>query len=166
LPTGGLDVDLEEVAQVVQARRREAQRPLLLHRGRLGVALDDHQPAQVGAVLAGHLLPRRVAAVVTEADAAIVPRVGEEDAPAIVGHLDIAEVGPAVLADGDGGTQVDVVVLEGDRPQLLPPVDEAWLPRLEGPSEATVTGEVNVVGDRGVDVDGSHCPSPHVRSRS
>ena len=56
-----LDVDLEEVAQVVEARRGQAQSPLLLHRGRLGVALDDHQPAQVGSVLAGHLLPGRLA---------------------------------------------------------------------------------------------------------
>ena len=44
-----LDVDLEQVAQVVEARRGEAQVALLLHRGRLGVALDDDQAAQVGA---------------------------------------------------------------------------------------------------------------------
>ena len=110
-----LDVDLEEVAQVVEARRGEAQAALLLDRGRLGVALDDDQAAQVGAVLAGHLLPHRLAEVVAEGDAAVGLRVGEEDAPAVVGHLDVAEVGPALLADGDGGAQVDVVVLEGRR---------------------------------------------------
>ena len=64
-----LDVDLEQVAHVVEARRGEAQRPLLLDRRRLGVALHDDQPAQVGAVLAGDLLPHRVAEVVAEGDA-------------------------------------------------------------------------------------------------
>ena len=38
-----LDVDLEQVAQVVEARRGEAQRPLLLDRRRLGVALHDER---------------------------------------------------------------------------------------------------------------------------
>ena len=58
-----LDVDLEQVAQVVEARRREAQAALLLDGGRLGVALDDDQALQVGAVLAGDLLPRPFALV-------------------------------------------------------------------------------------------------------
>ena len=42
-----LDVDLEQVAQVVQARRGGAQVALLLDRGRLGVALDHDQPLQL-----------------------------------------------------------------------------------------------------------------------
>ena len=58
-----LDVDLEQVAQVVEARRGGAEVALLLDRGRLGVALDDDQPLQVGAVLARHLLPGRLALV-------------------------------------------------------------------------------------------------------
>ena len=81
---------------------------------------------------------------------------GEEDAPAVVGHLDVAEVGPALLADVDGRAQVDVVVLEGDRAELLPPLDELRLPGLERPLQPAVVGEVDVVGDLGVDVDGGH----------
>ena len=81
-----LDVDLEQVAQVVQARRGRAQVALLLHRGGLGVALDDEQPAQVGPVLAGHLLPGGLAAVLAERDLAAGAALGQEDAPAVVLH--------------------------------------------------------------------------------
>ena len=66
-----LDVDLEQVAQVVQRRRGEPEQALLLDRRRLGVALRDDDAAQVGAVLAGHLLPRRLAHVVAEVDLAV-----------------------------------------------------------------------------------------------
>ena len=52
-----LDIDLEEVAHVVEARRGRAEEALLLDRGRLGVALDDDEPAQQRAVLARHFLP-------------------------------------------------------------------------------------------------------------
>ena len=52
-----LDIDLEHVAHVVERRRGLAEMALLLDRGRLGVALDDDQPAQHGAVFARHLLP-------------------------------------------------------------------------------------------------------------
>ena len=110
-----LDVDLEQVAQVVQARCRRAQVPLLFDRRRLGVALDDDEPAQVGSVLAGDLVPDRLAEVVAEGDAPIRLGLGEEDPPAVVGHLDVVEVGPALLADVDRRAQVDRVVLEGDR---------------------------------------------------
>ena len=42
-----LDVDLEQVAQVVERRAGEAEAPLLLDRRGLGVALRDDQPPQV-----------------------------------------------------------------------------------------------------------------------
>ena len=54
-----LDIDLEQVAHVVERGRGLAEMALLLDRGRLGVALDDDQPAQHGAVFARHFLPRR-----------------------------------------------------------------------------------------------------------
>ena len=41
-----LDVHLEQVAHVVERGRRLAEVALLFHRRRLGVALDDDQPAQ------------------------------------------------------------------------------------------------------------------------
>jgi hypothetical protein len=58
-----LDVDLEQVAQVVERRRGVAEQALLLDRRRLGVALGDDQAAQQVAELAGHLLPGRLADV-------------------------------------------------------------------------------------------------------
>ena len=153
-----LDVDLEQVAHVVQARRGETQRTLLLDRCRLGVALHDDEPPKFGPELARHLLPHGFADVVAEADSAVWFGVGEEDAPAIVGHLHVAEVRPAFLADRDGGAQEHVVVLVRDRSELLPPVDEPGLPRFERPLQPPVAGEVDVVRDLGVDVDnGSWC---------
>ena len=149
-----LDVDLEQVAQVVQARRRRAQVALLFDGRRLGVALHDDQPAQVGAMLAGDFLPHRLAEVVAEGDPPVRLGLGEEDPPSIVGHLDVVEVRPAFLADVDRRPQVHVVVLEGDRAELLPPLDELRLPRLQGALQPAVAGEVDVVGDLGFDVDG------------
>ena len=93
-----LDIDLEEVAQIVERRRGVAEQALLLDRGGLGVALGDDEAAQRGAVLARHLLPRRLAHLVAEADAAVGHRLGEEDAPAIVGHLHRAEASPSPCA--------------------------------------------------------------------
>ena len=82
---------------------------LLLDRRRLGVALHDEEPAQLGAVLARHLLPHRLAAWSPKRDPAVGLGVGEEDAPAVVGHLHVVEVRPALLADRDRGAQEDVV---------------------------------------------------------
>ncbi len=61
-------VDLEQVAQVIQAGRGRAEVALLLDRRGLGVALDHDQPPQLGPVLAGYLLPGRLAHVLAEAD--------------------------------------------------------------------------------------------------
>ena len=54
-----LDVDLEQVAHVVERGRGLAEVALLLDARGLRVALDDDQAAQHGAVLARHLLPGR-----------------------------------------------------------------------------------------------------------
>ena len=107
--TALLDVDLEQVAQVVEARRGLAEAALLLDRRGLGVALDDDQALQVGAVLAGHLLPDRLALVLAERDAPVGVALGEEHAPAVVLHRHVVEVRPALAADVDGGAQVDVL---------------------------------------------------------
>ena len=111
-----LDVHLEQVSQVVQARRGSAQVALLLHRGGLGIALDDDQPLQVGAVLAGQLLPGRFALVLAERDAPGGIALGEEDAPAVVVHGDVPEVRPPLAADVDRGAKVDVLRSAGTGP--------------------------------------------------
>ena len=75
------------------------------------------------------------------------------------GMLHVAEVRPPLLADRDGGAQIHGVVLEGDRTELRPPLDELRLPRLQRTLQAAVAGEVDVVRDLGVDVDGAHAAS-------
>src|SRR6266540_60631 len=64
-----LHVDLEEVAQVIQAGCDGAQIPLLFHRRGFGVALDDDQALQVRPVLPRYLLPHRFVLVMSEGDA-------------------------------------------------------------------------------------------------
>ena len=140
------DVDLEQVAQVVEARAVRAERALLLDAGGLGVALDDDQPAQLVAELARHFLPHRLALEVAKADAAIGRRLGEEDAPAIFGQLHVIEVRPAGGIDADRGAQVDLVaVLEPRRPHVAPPIEVGRLPVLERALQPLVAGEVDVV---------------------
>ena len=63
-----LHVHLEQVAQVIQAGRGQAEAALLLHRGGLGVALHHDQALQAGPVLARDLLPGRFALVLAEPD--------------------------------------------------------------------------------------------------
>ena len=115
-----LDVDLEQVAHVVERRGGQREVTLLLDRCRLGVALHHDQASQIGSVLTGHLLPHVLTLVVAEGDLAVGLGLGQEDAPPVVGHLDVVEVGPALPADVDGGAQVDGIVL-GTRPGPDPP---------------------------------------------
>ena len=92
------DVHLEQVAQVVERRRGLAEAALLLDRRGLGVALDDDQALQVGAVLAGHLLPDGLALLLAERDAPVGVALGEEHAPPVVLHDHVVEVRPALAA--------------------------------------------------------------------
>src|SRR6202044_3736656 len=67
-------------------------------------------------------------------------------APAVVTHGHVAEVRPAGPADVDRGAQVDVV--RGQRgAHRLPPGQEVGLPRLEGPLQAPVLAQADVVRD-------------------
>ncbi len=140
------DVDLEQVAEVVHARATLAQPPLLFDRCWLGVALGHDQAAQLVAELARHLLPDRLAVKVTEADAPIVDRIGEEDAPAILRQLDHLKVRPSRGIDADGGTHIDlVVVLEPLRAHVLPPLDVLRLPMLERALQTLVARQADVI---------------------
>jgi hypothetical protein len=143
-----LDVDLKQVAQVVQARAALAEQPLLLHARRLGVSLGDDQAPELIAKLAGHLLPDRLTEEIAEADRAIVDRIREEDAPAVLREFDVLEMRPPFGVDADRGAHVDlVVVLEPLRPHVLPPLDVLRLPVFERALETLVAGQVDVIRD-------------------
>ena len=75
-------------------------------RGWLGVALRDDDAAQVGAVLAGDVLPGVFAHVVAESGSCGLFGGVQEDAPAVVGHLHVAKLCPALRIDADRGAQV------------------------------------------------------------
>ena len=82
---------------------------------------------------------------------------GEEDAPAVVGHGDVPEVRPPLAADVDRGAQVDVLGRQR-RAHRLPPGQEVRLPRLQRPLQPPVLAQVDVVRDLlGVISGGRHC---------
>jgi len=103
-----LDVDLEEIAQIVERRAGVAQPVLLFDGSGLGVALRDDEAAELRAEFAGHLLPHPLAEGVPEADRAIRDGIGQEDAPAVVGHLHRAVMRPALRVHADRRSQVHV----------------------------------------------------------
>ena len=142
-----LDIHLEQVAQIVERRAAVAEQMLLLDRCRFGVALRDDDAPELRAQLARHLLPHRLAEIVAEADRALGHRFGEENAPAVVGHLHAAVACPALRIHAGGGAQVNIRSGEVARTHLPPPVQEPGLPMLQGSLQRAVVGEVDVVGD-------------------
>ena len=148
-----LDIDLEDVAQVVERRRGLAEIALLLDRGRLGVALDDDEAAQHRAIFAGHVLPGRLAVVAAERDVAALFLRREQNAPAVFRHFHVVELRPALGIDADRGAQIDQRLLEAFRPHVHPPVDVARMPALERAQHLPVLGEIDVVRDLGRVVD-------------
>ncbi len=71
----------------------------------------------------------------------------EEDAPAVVGHLHVVEVRPALGLDADRGAQVDVRRGRALGAHVAPPVEELGLPVLERALQRPVAREVDVVRD-------------------
>ncbi len=151
--TSFFHVDLEQVPQVVERRAGQAETPLLLDRGGLRIPLGHDQAAQDRAVLARHPLPGRLAEFVAEADGAVLFLIGEEDAPAIVRHLDLAERRPARGIHRRRRPQIDIGALEAFRPQVLPPVEEFRLPMFERPLQRPVAAEIDVVRNAFLIVD-------------
>src|SRR5271156_1541300 len=98
-------------------------------------------------MLARHFAPDRLALVLAERNFAIGLWVGEENAPSVVRHLDVAERGPALRVSRDCGPQIHVAALETLGAHLAPPLQEAGLPCLERALEAAVVGETDVVGN-------------------
>ena len=150
-----LDIDLKHVAHVVERGRGLAEVALLLDRGGLGVALDDDEAAQHGAVFARHLLPGGLAVMLAERNRATLLVRRQQDAPAVLRHLHVIELGPAFGIDRHRGAQIDERLLEAVRPHGLPPVDIAGMPTLERSQHLPVLGEIDVVRDLGrvIDVD-------------
>src|SRR5688572_6571120 len=132
------------------------EQALLLDRRGLGVALRDDEAAQRRAVFARYLLPHRLAHLVAEADFALGLLIGQEDAPAVIGHLHRAVSRPALRVDRSRGAQVDVGRLEIARPHTLPPFDEMRLPVLERALQRAVADQVDVVRNLLGVVDAAH----------
>src|SRR6266849_1075297 len=151
-----LDVDLEDVAQVVERGAGAAEMPLLLDGRRLRVALGDDEAAEGAAILARHLLPGGLALVIAEVDLPTRLRLGQEDAPAVLGHPDIVELRPALGVHAHGRAEVGLLGLEAERSHVLPPLEELRLPVLEGPLEPPVLVQADVVGDKRRIVNAGH----------
>ena len=147
------DIDLEEVAQIVERGTGAAEPALLLDRGRLGVALRHDQPAQARPMLARHLLPHRLADRIAKTDAPIGHRVGEKDPPPVFRHGDVAIARPAVLVGCRGGAQIHVGSPKRARPHFPPPVEKSRLPLFESALQRAVVGEADIVRDPLVIVD-------------
>ena len=153
--TAFLDIDLKHVAHVVERRRGLAEMALLLDRRRFGIALDDDEAAQHGAIFARNVLPDRLAVMAAERDLAALFLRRQQDAPAIIGHFHVVEFGPAFRIDRDRGAQIDQRVLKTFRSHVLPPVDVARMPALERAQHLPVFGEIDVVRDLGRVIDAS-----------
>jgi hypothetical protein len=145
-----LDVDLEDVAQVVERRARAAEMALLLDRGGLGVALGHDEPAQRAAILAGTSCQAGVPLCSPKAIGAVRLGLGQEDAPAVLRHPHPVEVRPALRVDADRRAQVDVLGLEPVGPHLVPPVQVARLPLLQRAQQARLSARLTLLGMRSV----------------
>ena len=142
-----LDVDLKQVAQVVERRAGPAEMPLLFDRRRLSVALRDDQAPQDSTMLTRHFAPNPLALVLAERNLAIGLEVGEKNPPSIVRHLDISERRPTLRISGNRGAQVHVAALKFLGAHLVPPLQKAGLPRFECALQAAVAGQIDVVGN-------------------
>src|SRR5262249_44743342 len=129
---------------------------LLLDRRGLRIALGHDQPAEHAAILARHVLPHGGAEMVAEADRAARLRLGEEQAPAVLRHLDVVELRPALRVDAHGGPEIDVLGLKAVGTHLHPPVEELRMPLFERALQAAVAGEADVVRDALAVVDTGH----------
>src|SRR5436309_24248 len=81
---------------------------------------------------------------------------GEEETPAVVRHLDVVELRPALGVDTHGGAQVHVLLLEAGRAHTHPPVQKLRMPLLERALEPTVLAQAHVVRDALAVVDARH----------
>src|SRR6266436_5811685 len=140
-------VDLENISEVVHGRTRSAEHALLFDGSGLGVSLGDDDAAKGGAVFAGDFLPGGLAFVSAEIYFALLVARLEKNAPAVVRHLDVAELCPAVGFHADGGAQINFIIVALVRTHVVPPAHVGGLPVLEGALQDAVASEIDVVGN-------------------
>src|SRR5258708_19114702 len=114
-------VDLENVPQVVHRRTGSTQHSLLLHGSRLRISLRDNDAAQGGTVFPGHFLPRGLAFVGAEISLALLVARLEKNSPAVVWHLHVVKLRPAVGFHTDGSPQINFIVVALIWPHVVPP---------------------------------------------
>ncbi len=90
------NIDLKEVTKVVLAGTGQSKMTLLFDRGRFRVALGHDDPTEIGSVFTRDLLPNVFAFVITEVNLAIGLAWIQKDSPAVIWHLDVIELRPAV----------------------------------------------------------------------
>jgi hypothetical protein len=139
------NVHLKQISQVVKRRSRVTELALLLNGGRFSVALSHNDAAQGIAKLAGHFLVNWLAIVVAEANLRVRLRRLKKNAPAILRHLHVIEMRPALAANVDRRAQPNVLLLETFRPHVLPPIEKVRQPFLQRALKTFVSGEIYVV---------------------
>src|SRR5882757_28401 len=152
------DVDLEQVAQIVQRGRGQAEMALLFDRRGLGVALSDDDAPEIRAMFARHVLPDVGAEMIAKVDLAILFLWIEKYSPPIVGHFHVPKLRPPLRIDADGRAQVDIEIERPLGAHVFPPVDELGLPVLECPLQGLVARQVDIVGNLVVVIDAHGVP--------
>src|SRR5882724_3277739 len=71
----------------------------------------------------------------------------QKNAPAVFGHPDVIELGPAARIDRIGGAQIDQRLLEALRAHVAPPVHVAGMPALKRFEHLAILAEIHVVGN-------------------
>ena len=140
-------IDLKEIAQVVHRRCGEAEMALLLNRCGLGVALRDNNAAQVRTMLAGHVLPRGLALVLTKAHGALFVTRIHENTPPVIRHFDVTKLRPTGRINAHCRAQVHLVLHRTFGAHVVPPVQVVRLPMLKRTLQRFVLGQVDVVRD-------------------
>src|SRR5580700_1010907 len=152
------DVDLENISQIVEGWAGQPEGFLLFDGGWLSVALRDDDATQDGAILAGNVLPCRLAFVPAEIDLARFIARLEKDTPAVFGHSYVTELSPAIGFDAGRRAQVDLVIAGFIGSHVGPPTEECGLPVFEGALQNAVAAQVNIVRNFLGVID--HCGSP------
>ena len=157
------DIDLKQIAQIVERRAGQAEKALLLDRCRFGIALGDDQAAQRAAMFARDFLPHGLALVFAKGDFPVRIGIGEKNPPAIFRHLDVAEISPALGIDADRGAEINIEIQRPLRAEIFPPVQKARLPGFERALQTAVVAEIDVVRNAGREIDRHNLDPPLVK---